>query len=118
MYSIMLNRVLILSTKALGALILAAVGTYAYGGSVSVIDGAALARAASMPSASMVMPQADPVPVTQRVADGKMHVTRDGRLVECDGTGQAYEITIKTFVIRDPVWKDGKPVKCRRDMFL
>ncbi|MDN7880051.1 hypothetical protein [Burkholderia aenigmatica] len=107
-----------MSTKTLGALILASVGMYAYGGSVSMIDGAALARAASMPAASMVITEADQVPVRQRVVDGKIRVTLDGRLVECDGTGQAYEVTIKTLVFRDPVWKNGKPVKFRRDMFL
>ncbi len=66
----------------------------------------------------MVMPQADPVPAGQQVFDGTK-MTRDGQIVRCDETGQAYVITVKdSFTIRDPVWKNGKPVKYRRDMFV
>lgn len=50
-------------------------------------------------------------------SDGIMRVTRDGHLVKCDATGQAHEITYGAMVTDDPLWKDGKPVKCRRDMF-
>lgn len=65
------------------------------------------------------MPKADPAPAGQAVSDGKARVTRDGRLVLCDSTGQAYEVTTNgSMVTHNPVWKAGKPVKCRRDMFV
>lgn len=103
----------------LGALILACGSACVYAGSVSVIDSAVLTRAASIPAASMTMPQADPVPAGQQVTDGKARMSRDGQIVQCGETGQAYVITVKDgFAISDPVWKDGKPVKCRRDMFV
>jgi hypothetical protein len=63
------------------------------------------------------MPQAVPVPLGQAVSDGRTRVTRDGHLVNCDSTGQAYEVTLNRMVIEDPIWKNGKPVKCRADMF-
>ncbi|CAE6862654.1 hypothetical protein R75465_07749 [Paraburkholderia aspalathi] len=87
-------------------------------GGIPVDDVVGLTGIASTRAAALVIPQADPVPGGQVVSDGRTRVTRDGRLVKCDSTGQAYEVTINNMVIEDPIWKNGKPVKCRVDMFV
>lgn len=92
--------------------------TSAVDAAIPVIDGAAVAQATSMPADSLTVPRADPVLAAQAVSDGKTRVTRDGRLVTCDATGQAYEVTNNgSMVTSAPIWKAGKPLKCRRDMF-
>lgn len=73
----------------------------------------------SLSALAASIPKADPVSAGQEVSDGKVRATRDGRLVMCDSTGQAFDITTNGgMVIRAPEWKAGKPVKCRRDMFV
>jgi hypothetical protein len=73
----------------------------------------------SLSALAASIPKADPVPAGQEVSDGKVRATRDGRLVMCDSTGQAFDVTTNGgMVIQDPEWKAGKPVKCRRDMFV
>lgn len=90
----------------------------AAGVAIPVIDGVAVAQAASMPAASLRLPQADPVPAEQAVSDSTTRVTRDGRLVTCDATGQAYEVTTNGGMVTSaPIWKAGRPLKCRREMF-
>jgi hypothetical protein len=72
----------------------------------------------SLSATAASMPKADPVPAGQAVSDGRVWIMRDGRLVLCDSTGQAYEVkTHGSMVTYNPVWKAGKPVRCRRDMF-
>lgn len=91
----------------------------AAGVSLPVTDGAVIAQVASMPAASMKVPEADPVPAEQAVSDGKTRITRDGHIVLCDSTGQAFEITGSDgMTFSTPIWKAGKPLKCRRDMFV
>ncbi|MGU7843803.1 hypothetical protein ACV22V_30600 [Burkholderia sp. AW33-5] len=51
------------------------------------------------------------------IADEKLHLALDGRLIRCDAHGHAFNITMTTFVNSDPLWEDGRPVACRADMF-
>ncbi|WP_333968809.1 hypothetical protein [Burkholderia orbicola] len=52
------------------------------------------------------------------ITDGRLRVMRDGRLVRCGPQGHAFQISIRSIEISEPLWQDGRSVACWPDLFV